>query len=221
MKATVDVRSGAASAASVHGMKAARICLPDSSRLRSVRCLFCTATDAAARRIDVRSGVASGGDSGGDSCADLQTARVRLHCALRCIFGCVLACHSACDFVCVVARCRAPFHVRSRALPRAGILPRTRHAGGMSRVRRPACCALRRAAGASVPRAVRPRKDAGQDLRAQHQGAREVSLHVGLARHALLRGTVLPIGSGPHGHWRRRVLPTPFLDPLRWRSHDD
>lgn len=218
MKATVDVRSGAASAASVHGMKAARFWCPESSRLRSVRCLFCTATDAAARRIDVRSGVASGRCSGGDSCADLQTARVRLHCALRCIFGCVLACHSACNFVCVVARCGAPFHVRSRALPRAEILPRTRHAGGMSRVRRPACCALRRAAGASVPRAVRPRKDAGQDKRTRHVVASQGSLHVGWSRHAKVRGTVPRVGRKPHDHWPARVLLTPGLDELRRES---
>ena len=164
--------------------------------------------------VDVRSDVASGGCSGGNSCADLQASRVHAHCALRCISGCVLACGS----LLIQARCRTPFRVRSRAFPRAGILPLTRHAGGMPRVRRSACCASRRAAGASVPRAVRPRKDAGQDKRTRHVVASQGSLHVGWSRHAKVRGTVPRVGRKPHDHWPARVLLTPGLDELRRES---
>lgn len=48
----------------------------------------------------------------------------------------------------------------------------------------PAGCALRHAARAYHSRAVRPRKEAGQDKRSRHYVARKSSLHVGWARHA-------------------------------------
>ena len=104
------------------------------------------------------------------------------------------------------------------ALQRADILPRMRQADGMAGVRRSACCALRRAAGASMPRAVRPRKDAGQDKRTRHCAALKSSLHVGWARHAPSDGTVPRVSSDPHRHWPRRVLATLRLEGLRRRA---
>ncbi len=119
---------------------------------------------------------------------------------------------------CIRSRSRVRFCACLHALHRADILPRTRHAGGMAGVRRSACCALRRAAGASMPRAVRPRNDAGQDKRTRHCVASKSSLHVGWARHAPCGGTVPRVSSDPHPHWPRRVLATLRLDGLCRRA---
>lgn len=154
-----------------------------------------------------RAGVLSGGHSGvrfavqvaSDFVPELAAVALRFTLESRCIRG----------------RSRARLCACLHALYRADILPRTLHADGMAGVCRSVRCAQRSAAGASMPRAVRPRKDAGQDKRTRHCVALKSSLHVGWARHAPSDGTVPRVSSDPHRHWPRRVLSTLRLDGVR------
>ena len=150
-------------------------------------------------RADVPSGVRFAGQMASDFAQKSASFAARFSFASRCIRGRFRARRCAC----------------LHELHRADILPRTRQADGMAGVRRSACCALRRAAGASMPRAVRPRKDAGQDKRTRHCVALKSSLHVGWARHAPSDGTVPRVSSDPHRHWPRCVLSTLRLDGVR------
>ncbi|ABX16019.1 conserved hypothetical protein [Burkholderia multivorans ATCC 17616] len=82
-------------------------------------------------------------------------------------------------------RIRAALRATSgAAVPRAGVLPRTRPACGHFRVSRRAGCKQRSAAGPPTPGATAKGKGGRQDKRTRHRAASKASLHVGVARHA-------------------------------------